>query len=99
CIINFLPLVVPFVARALEDAGWSIVHCWLLAGLSLVSSKFWLPLAAHYPLRYSWNFGCYMTLLAYAIQGSVARLVAAFLFYPGRPLVLHQRLLWQRPLQ
>jgi hypothetical protein len=86
-LINFLPLVVPFVARAVESVGWRPAQYVWFAGLCLFFSKLWLPLNLDCPSFYFLNQGPWMTLLAWAAQGAVVLATGFGLWRWCRPAI------------
>lgn len=88
-LINLLPFFVAFTVKAVESLRWNASRYWLMAGLSLLFSKIWLPINTRplegspldFPLqRYFMNHGPWMSNQMYLIQGSIV-LLTAVVFY------------------
>jgi hypothetical protein len=68
CFVNLVPLIVPFVAKTVDERSWRPGQCWLFVGLCLLGSRFWLPQNLRYPELYFMNVGSFMTDWDYALQ-------------------------------
>lgn len=94
--IALLPFFAAFTVKAAESLRWNASRSWLVAGLSLIFSKIWLPINTgplegnplDFPLqRYFMNHGPWMSNEMYLIQGGIVLLTAVvfrFLFF-GKP--------------
>ncbi len=88
-IINFVPLIVPFVAKLSDRTDWRPYHYWLFGFISIVFSKVWLSIGgapitfdpSNYPDQlYYMSHGPYMANETYVIQGIASALVTVLLF-------------------
>jgi hypothetical protein len=88
-VMNLYPMLVPFVIAAMDEARWPRAAYWLLGGLTLVSSKIWLPInsgpftadpATDPGQKYFLTHGPWMATPAYLIQGAAVLAWAVALF-------------------
>ncbi len=79
-VMNLYPFLVTFVLAAMEEARWPRAAYWLLGGLTVVSSKLWLPInsgpftadpATNPGQKYFLTHGPWMGTAAYLLQGAV----------------------------
>ena len=68
CFVNLVPLIVPFVAKTVDERSWRPGQCWWFVGLCLLGSRCWLPQNLRYPELYFMNVGSFMTDWDYALQ-------------------------------
>jgi hypothetical protein len=77
-VMNLYPVLVPFVIAAMDEAPWPRSAYWLLGGVTLLSSKLWLPInsgpftadpATDPGQKYFLTHGPWMGLPAYLLQG------------------------------
>jgi hypothetical protein len=91
-VMNFFPLVVPFLIKVTDDVPWRLYALFPFALLSLLLSKVWLIIggAPIYgdPKRFSeqlfyMNIGPYMTDYMYSVQGTAVLIagIVLYLFY------------------
>ena len=87
--INFYPIFIPFLIKAIDGFQWPKVYLWFLAVVSLLGSKFWLTVhsqpwnggALIFPQQnYFMNYGPWMNNQMYMIQGSVV-IALFFIFF------------------
>jgi hypothetical protein len=87
-LVNLVPLVVPFVAKAVDEQRPSTKAVAGFAVWSLLVSKAWLVIGSDTSL-YFLTEGPWMTHAQYAVQGALLLLVAAWLarsgIVPGQP--------------
>ncbi len=96
---NFLPLIIPFLVKVVESLNWRLWHYWVFGSISIIFSKIWLKIGgapdsqdmmSYTSQLYYMNFGPFMSVEMYAIQGIavviVAGLLCRFCWSPPRNL-------------
>ncbi len=82
--INFYPIFIPFLIKALDDFEWPRAYLWFLTLVSLFGSKAWLTIhsrpwdggALVFPQQnYFMNYGPWMNNQMYMIQGAVVSIL------------------------